>query len=305
VALLLATVIVFGTQTASAQTEKPELPTLSLTGTGSGWNTTYYPDGRIWAPRRGPNGERTLLVPVFVKNCWRSTVTYDAFPIYSFKFKVQYDSTALQFVGIEKNGPNFGPQNTPISCLAKDFEFSTHVARDTTYQSVINAPIQNRLRGKRVMIDATCPKALPQTGDITQPCDQRPFAELVYLRFTVIADPARDPVSARTPLIITNDSVFYNDFHVAHELPFPNDPQPSTYAGLGGVDNFYLDANQVEQIRDPLRPSRPGMIWLEVTDLIPQLSFTTQADPRFRIVDSVENSNGSDWFIKDTITIYY
>ena len=305
VALLLATVIVFGTYKASAQAEKPEMPTLSLTGTGSGWNSTYYPDGRIWAPKRGPNGERTLLVPVFIKNCWRSTATYDAFPIYSFKFKVQFDSTALRFVGIEKNGPNYGPQNTPISCLAKDFEFSTNVVRDTTYQSVINAPIQNKLRGKRVMIDATCPKPLPQTGDITQPCDQRPYVELVYLRFIVSADPARDPVSARTPLIITNDSLFYNDFQVAYELPFPNDPQPSTYAGLGGVDNYYLDANQVEQIRDPLRPSRPGMIWLEVTDLIPQLSFTTQADPRFRIVDSVENSNGADWYVKDPITIDY
>jgi hypothetical protein len=305
VALLLATVIVFGSYKASAQADKPELPTLSLTGNASSWNTTYYPDGRIWAPKRGPNGERTLLVPVFIKNCWRTTETYNAFPIYSFKFKVQYDSTALEFIGIEKNGPNYGPQNTPISCLAKDFEFSARVARDTSYQRVINAPIQNRLRGKRVMIDATCAKPLPQTGDLTQPCDQRPFAELVYLRFKVTADPARDPVSARTPLIITNDSLFYNDFRVAYSLPFPNDPQPSTYAGLGGVDNYYFDANQVEQIRDPLRPSRPGMIWLEVTDLIPQLSFTTQADPRFRIVDSTENSNGADWYVKDPITIDY
>jgi hypothetical protein len=303
-ALLLATVIVFSSQMAEAQ-DKPELPILSLTGSQSGWNTTYYPDGRIWAPRRGPNGERSLLVPVFIKNCWRSTTVYEAFPIYSFKFKVQFDSTAVEFVGIEKNGPNFLKPNMPITALAKDFEFTTSVARDVTYQSVIAAPIQNRLRGKRVMIDAVSSKPLPQTGDLTQDCEQRPFVELIYLRFNVIADPAQDPVSARTPFIITNDTLFYNDFQVGYELPLPNDPQPPLYAGLGGVNNYFIDNNQVEQIRDPLRPSKPGMIWLEVTDLIPQLSFTNQADPRFRIVDSVDGSNGDNWFVKDPITIDY
>ncbi|MBI2794948.1 MAG: T9SS type A sorting domain-containing protein [Ignavibacteria bacterium] len=303
-ALLLATVIVFSSQLAEAQ-DKPELPILSLTGSQSSWNTTYYPDGRIWAPRRGPNGKRSLLVPVFIKNCWRSTSVYEAFPIYSFKFKVQFDSTAVEFVGVEKNGPNFAQQNMPIAALARDFEFTTSVARDTTYQSVIGAPIQNRLRGKRVMIDAVSSKPLPQTGDLTQDCDQRPFVELIYLRFNVIADPAQDPVSARTPFIITNDTLFYNDFQVGYELPLPNDPQPPLYAGLGGVNNYYLDFNQVEQIRDPLRPSKPGMIWLEVTDLIPQLSFTNQADPRFRIVDSIDGSGGDNWFIKDPITIDY
>jgi hypothetical protein len=302
VALLFATVIVLSSNRALAQTEKPELPTLSLTGGLSNWNSTYYPDGRIWSARRGSNGNRTLLVPVFIKNCWRNTETYETFPIYSFKFKVQYDSTAVEFVGIEKNGPNYAQQNMPISCLAKDFEFSSHVARDTTYQSVIGAPIQNRLRGKRVMIDAVCAKPLPQTGDITSNCDQRPFVELVYLRFNVIANPEIDPVSSRTPLIITNDTLFYNDFQVGYELPFPNDPQPPVFAGLGGVDNYFLDANGIEQIRDPLRPSKPGMIWLEVTDLIPQLSFTNQADPQFRIVDSVA---GHDWFIVEPITIDY
>ena len=152
VAFLLAALIGIGSQEASAQANRPELPTLSLTGTLSGWNQNYYPDGRIWVPQEGFNGDRELLVPVFVKNCWRTTETFEAFPIYSFKFKVQFDSTALEFVGVDKNGPRFGPQNTPISCLADDFEFSTDVARDITYQSVIDAPIQNRLRGKRVMV---------------------------------------------------------------------------------------------------------------------------------------------------------
>ncbi len=303
VAVLLAVLIGIGTQGAFAQTDKPELPTLSLTGSGAGWNQNYYPDGRIWIAQEGQNGQRELLVPVFIKNCWRTTSQYEAFPIYSFKFKVQFDSSALVFIGVDKNGPLRGPQNTPLGCLARDFEFSSHVARDTSYQSVINAPIQNRLRGKRVMIDAVSSKPLPQTGDVTQPCDQRPFVELCYLRFRVVARPGADPVSSRTPLIITNDTLFYNDFQVGFERPFPNDPQPSTYAGLGGVDNYFLDNNNIEQVRDPLRPSRLGMIWVECTDLIPSLSFTLQADPRFRIVDSVANSNGTDWFVTEPITI--
>lgn len=304
VSVLLAVLIGFSTQGAFAQADKPELPTLSLTGSGSSWNTSYYPDGRIWTSQEGQNGQRELLVPVFIKNCWRTTADYEAFPIYSFKFKVQFDSTALEFIGVEKNGPLRGPQFTPITCLAKDFEFSTHVARDVTFQSVINAPIQNRLRGKRVMIDAVSSKSLPQTGqDLSQDCEQRPYQELCFLRFRVIARPGADPVSARTPLIITNDTLFYNDFQVGHERPFPNDPQPSTFAGLGGVDNFYLDNNLVEQVRDPLRPSKPGMLWVEVTDLIPALSFTNVADPRFRLVDSVNGSNGTSWFVVAPITI--
>jgi len=300
---LLVALIGVSTTDSVAQ-NRPELPTLSLTGSQSGWNASYYPDGRVWVPQRQTVGsKRTLLVPVFIKNCWRSTDIFEAFPIYSFKFKVQFDSTAVEFVGVEKNGPLRGPQNTPLGCLADDFEFSTDVDRDTTYQSVIEAPIQNRLRGKRVMITGISSKSLPQTGDINSPCDQRPFVELCYLRFNVIADPVRNPVSARTPLIITNDTLFYNDFQMGFEKAFPDDPQPSTFAGLGGVDNYFLDQNQIPQIRDPLRPSKQGMLWLEVTDLIPQLSFTNVADPRFRLVDSVNGSNGTEWFIVDPLTI--
>ncbi|MDZ4745982.1 MAG: T9SS type A sorting domain-containing protein [bacterium] len=303
VALLLVALTTFATQVSKAQADKPELPTLSLTGHASQWNQTYYPDGRIWVPRRGTNGERTLLVPVFIKNCWRSTSTYEAFPIYSFKTKIQFDSTALEFMGVEKNGPVRGQQGLPLGALAKDFEFSSSVSRDTTFQRVIAGPLQNRLRGKRVMITAVSSKQLPQTGNITETCDQRPFVELFYLRFRVIANPASNPVSARTPLILTNDTLFYNDFQVGYELPFPGDPVPGTFAGLGGVDNYFFDQFNQEQIRDPLRPSRPGMIWVEVTDEIPRLSFTNVSDRRFRIADSVDNSNNADWFVVDPITI--
>jgi hypothetical protein len=303
VAVLLLVVALTGFSTASAQANKPELPTLSLTGERTDWKTNYYPDGRVWTSKRGANGDRTILVPVFIVNCWRTTTTFEAFPIYSMKFKVQYDSTALEFMGVEKNGPRTGPQNTPISCLARDFNFSTSVARDVTYQSVINAPTANRLRGKRAMISATSSKPLPQTGDINSPCDQRPMVELCYLRFKVIADPAANPVSARTPIILTNDTLYYNDFRVGYELPFPFDPAPSEFAGLGGVDNYFIDQFQQQQVRDPLRPSKPGMLWVEVTDLIPRLSFTNVADRRLRLVDSVDNSNGTDWFVTQPIVV--
>jgi len=303
--LLLAALIGIGSTVLMAQTNKPELPTLSLTGDGASWKREVYPDGRIWSSSRGPNGDRMLLVPVFIKNCWRTTSQYEAFPIYSFKFKVQYDSSALEYVGVEKNGPLRGPQLTPVSCLAKDFEFTSHVSRDVTFQSVINAPTQNRLRGKRVLVTGVSSKALPQTGDVTQPCDQRPYLELVYLRFKVVANPAIDPVSSRTPVILTNDTLYYNDFQVGKEIVFPGDVAPGEFAGLGGVDNYFLDNNGLEQIRDPLRPSKPGMIWVEITDATPRLSFTNVANPAFRLVDSVDRSNGSQWYVVDPITVDY
>lgn len=304
VTLLLAVLIGLCSQVLQAQ-NKPEMPILSLTGNAGGWNQTYYPDGRIWTSTKGPNGDRELLVPVFIKNCWRSTVLFKTFPIYSFKFKVQFDSTALEWIGVDKNGPNRGVQGTPLGCLGKDFTYTAAVARDITYQSVIGAPIQNRIRGKRVMITATNARELPQTGDVTQPCDQRPFTELIYLRFRVVANPAINQVSARTPIILTNDTLYYNDFEMGKELAFPGDASPGPFAGLAGVDNYFMDAQQQEQIRDPLRPSRPGIIWLEVTDISPRLSFTSVANPAFRLVDSVEGSTGSQWFIVDPITIDY
>lgn len=303
VALLMAALTVVGVQSAYAQADKPEIPTLSLTGSGAGWNQNYYPDGRIWVPRSGNNGQRELLVPVFIKNCWRTTSTYEAFPIYSFKFKMQYDSTALEYIGVEKNGPLRGPQGTPLTCLAKDFEFSSHVTRDVNYQSVINAPQANRLRGKRVLITGVSAKPLPQTGDVNTPCEQRPFQELVYVRFKVIANPGADPVSALTPIILTNDTLYYNDFQVGKELAFPGDPAPAVYSGVGGVDNYYIDVNGDTLNRDAPRFSRPGMIWLQVTDEIPRISFTNVADRRFRLVDSVDDSNNSNWYVVDPITI--
>jgi len=299
VALLVLTTVFF----SEAKAQRPELPTLSLTGALSGWNNSIYPDGRIWVPRRGANGERILIVPVFVRNCWRNTATFTAFPIYSFKMKMQFDSTALEFMGIEKNGPLTGAGLLPRPALAKDFEFSAEVARDTTYQSVIGAPLDNRLRGKRVMISAISSKPLPQTGDPTTNCESRPFVEMFFVKFRVIANPANNPVSSRTPIILTNDTLFYNDFAVGQEAILPNDPPPSRYAGLGGVDNFFFDINGIEQNRDEPRYSRPGMIWLEVTDEIPKLSFTNVADRRQRLVDSVDNSNGASWFVTQPITI--
>lgn len=110
--------------------------------------------------------------------------------------------------------------------MGRDFEYTTFVARDTTYQSVISAPIQNRLRGKRVMVTAVSAKPLPQTGDVTQPCDQRPYTELVYLRFRVVANPNLNQESARTPIILTNDTLFYNDFQMGKEITFPGDVAP-------------------------------------------------------------------------------
>ncbi len=305
VVLLLAALISFGSQVLQAQTNKPELPTLSLTGSGGGWNQTYYPDGRIWTSSRGSNGDRELLVPVFIKNCWRSTSEYKAFPIYSFKFKVQYDSTALEMIGVDKNGPNRGPQFSPLGCLGRDFEYTVFVARDTTFQSVIAAPVQNRLRGKRALVTGVSSRALPQTGDVSQPCDQRPFTELIYLRFRVVANPSLNQESSRTPIILTSDTLYYNDFQMGRELAFPGDGAPGEFAGLGGVDNYFTDGLGQEQIRDPLRPSKPGMIWLEVTDISPRLSFTNVSNPAFRLVDSVNQSGGSQWFVVDPITIDY
>jgi len=219
-----------------------------MTGGEGGYNNSFYPDGRLWVAAAGSNGPTEVLVPVFMKNCWQSRTPYKVQPIYSFNFKLQYDSTALKPVGVTSRGPwmrnshpNVAFERTDSAALTEGWQLTWDDAVDSTYQvqnGLISANNPNRLRGKRVRIAGQASRPLPTTGS-SNDCNQYEYRPLLYVRFQVIGRPGVG-VSDVSPLIITTDSIYYNNSNVYRESPFPGDanyPQPQPLDRIiAGVD---------------------------------------------------------------------
>lgn len=228
VALLVATVSLL-----HAQPIRPEVPKLSLTGRETGYDPAYYPDGRIWVPAAldTATNPRYILVPVFIKNCWVTAGGYQARPIYSIRFKLQYDSSAFRAVGVLTRGPVYSGNHPNVRLIASDsaaladgWQISWDDARDTTYQVISGLPYtNNRLRGRRLNIVMQSNMPLPLTGDPSvQNCDAFEFRPLCYVKLKVLGAPGRLE-SDVSPLAIAPDSIYYNNLNVVTESPFPGD----------------------------------------------------------------------------------
>lgn len=242
VLFLLVTVMTY------AQPIRPELPKLSLTGRETGYDPAYYPDGRIWVPAAlGPNQPRYILVPVFIKNCWVTSGGYQAWPIYSIRFKLQYDSSAFRAVGVQTRGPVYAGSHPNVRLVASDsatiadgWQITWDDAIDTTYQVISGLPFtNNRLRGRRVNIVMQSSTPLPLTGDPSvQNCGAFDFRPLCYVKFQVLGRPGLLE-SDVSPLAIPPDSIYYNTLNVVKESPFPGDvnyPAPAPLDRyLGGM----------------------------------------------------------------------
>ncbi len=277
-AMLAVTLLAIDMQ---AQIIRPEIPRLSLTGNEGGYNQAFYPDGRMWVTASGDpslynnNGPRYILVPVFMKNCWASKSPYTAAPIYSFNFKLQYDSTALKPVGVLTRGPWLEGSHPNVryvkgdsASLADGWQITWDEARDTTYQvqsGLITTTNPNKYRGKRVRIAAQSPRPLPLTGDPrNQDCNGFSYMPLLYVRFEVVGRPGLG-VSDVTPMIITPDSIYYNKLNAALESPFPGDinypappPLDKVLAGID-YDRLGFEPAAVNNIRK-------GMIYVHVRE---------------------------------------
>jgi hypothetical protein len=230
-----------------AQVIRPEIPKLSLTGREGGYNSSYYPDGRMWVPAAVGNQPRYILVPVFIKNCWVTAGGFQARPIYSIRFKFQYDSSAFRAVGVVTRGPvysgshpNVRVDGFDVPALADGWQVSWDDARDTLYQTYYRPIIpitNNRLRGRRVNIVLQSTKPLPLTGDpAVQNCDGFDFRPLCYVKLEVKGRPGYLE-SDVSPLAIPPDSIYYNTLDVINESPFPgnvNYPVP----GLANRDRY-------------------------------------------------------------------
>ncbi len=232
----------------NAQQYVPQTPRLSLVGGEGDYNHSWYPDGRLWATAAGTNGTTEIILPVFVKNCWVSRGQYNVQPIYSFNFKLQYDSTALKPVGVmtrgpwlQGNHPNVQFVKADSAAMTEGWQLTWDDAVDSTYQvqnGLISANNPNRLRGKRIRIAGQSSRPLPTTGNGID-CNAFEYRPLVYVKFQVLGSPGNG-VSDVSPLIITTDSIYYNNMNAVKDSPFPGDiayPQPQTLDRIvAGID---------------------------------------------------------------------
>jgi len=218
--LVAAVVLMFGT--ASAQVYK-YLPTLSL--------VKLIPDGAadvtqrdtIYVAEATPGDRRYFLLPVFYKNNLDSVTNgvLTAEPIYSFRFKLQYNHTMMRAIGVQKRGVL--PSDTIVG--AKDFNLSFDVDRDSTYK--MSTEGSGSAYGERIMIEGSSATPLPRpkrfgaTGNTLNDLKQD---VLLYILFEITAPAAGAPgVGISTDrLILTPDSIQWNNYVTTN--PFPQLP---------------------------------------------------------------------------------
>lgn len=272
-AILVLGFLLLAGEPVLSQNNLPRLPQLALVPQAFQaslfyGNGTFYPDGRIWAARSPNNGpRREILVPVLIKNTWVTDPQqpqYPARPIHSFKFKVQYDGDALRAIGVQKVGPLPGDTYS----LAKDFQLDWDVATDISYKKSLDASQGNNPSGRRIRITGTSAHPLPPSPpDNASSLEQREFVELLYIRFEVLVSETQS-FPSMVPLIITNDTLMYNDMDVrdrqfqlenGYSTPATNEPVPGEYGGLHGINNENLGPDVTE-------PTRPGVVYVSFAD---------------------------------------
>lgn len=216
--LILAAVLL-GAVSSYAQSGCPginrkSLPTLTLIKTLGNPATDVLSDPIQLVAEPGPGEKRYFLLPVYIKNCLDSITNpvtgLTGEPIYSFKFKLQYNRTLLRAVGVQKRGPL--PQDTLVA--AKNFNLSWDVDQDATYKtSTVGAASAN---GERIMISGSSSLPLPLPLMQNAPnntCQFRDTAVFLYVLFEVVGNSQGGSSGAnRDQLILTRDSISWNNY---------------------------------------------------------------------------------------------
>ncbi len=317
--IAFALVLVFGIMLATvnnAHSQRPTIPYLSLTGADGSYDENWYPDGRIWLPQSA-NGPREFLLPVFMDNRWatypETADRYVADPIYSFQFKILYDSSALRAIGVQKFHPitkeyyekyddrRFYEWYEP---LAQEFNISWHDEKDFSYRLYLNPNTarQDYEKGRGITISGTSSQPLPNT-DLTNP----EYRVLLYVKFRVVPEVGGQMGTAQnTPIIISNDTIRYNDLVVTKVAPFKDlrgyvpkvdedYPDPTITTGIEGI------RNDDKELIWPFEPTLPGVIYLRIMRSLPNFDF--QLARGIGSEPPIEKLSDELWYMVDPITI--
>lgn len=328
------TFILSGAENAYSQEVdiRPKLPVLSLTGAGDGYDSDVYPDGRIWLPP-SQDGTREFLLPVFINNKWayyKENPNYIPDAIYSFRFKLLYDSTAVLAVGYEKD---LHPTILPDLPLANAFKIDFNDAKDqswvlrndeapgfctnynetkgyrTSYHFIRLDPChgyRDLENGRVATIVGSSSKPLPNTS-----LDNDEYKVLLYVRFKVLASN-----KSETPIVIDDREIVYNDVNIRTTYPFSatngrftlgkstkddieiqRDYRLDFNTGLQGYDNSLTTEYDT-------RPTRKGSIWLYIVDFVPAFDMSSARGgeivrPQLINVDNADKL----WILNDPITV--
>lgn len=306
-AMLLAGLLLsFSTETFSQGA--PAVPKLSLTGSISGYNPSFYPDGRVWtAPSINNNAPREFLLPVFVQNNWATSPnfpTFNAWPIYSFQFTLLYDSTAIQVMGVEIAHPRDNDDNYRGEPLAKHFQFSFHDKPNGRYMKFLNPNHADSGKGHAVTITGMSSKPLPNTDLFSDE-----VKVLCYVRFRVVPTLSTGVLFAgKTPIIIDNQVIKFGDLNITKEAPFKDmrpynvlvenmypDPSAEDY-GLLGIDNSNNPAMWTTE------PTKRGTIYVSMMDYLPEFNFVIERG--IGLIPPIEvTPDGSLWSIRDALSL--
>lgn len=204
------------------------LPTLTLTKTfavnGPGNSDDVTAADTQYVAEAGPGEKRYFLMPVFIKNVLDSAYNNDtklgAEPIYSFRFKLQYNRTLLRALGVQKRGVL--PYDTLVA--AKNFNISWDIDEDSTYKlQTVGVPSAN---GERILISGSSSIPLPLPKKATaRPSDNGPefrdTAVFLYVLFEVVGQSqlGGPGVGNRDQVIITNDTLEWNNYHAVNTVP--------------------------------------------------------------------------------------
>lgn len=219
--LALAALSMLMTSTSNAQLGRKVLPTLSLVKMFQTATSDITSRDTIYVAEPGPGEKRYLALPIYIKNCLDSitdpVTLLTAEPIYSFKFKLQYNRELMRAVGIQKRGAL--PQDTTV--LAKNFNFSWDVDLDPSYKlSTVGGASAN---GERIMVTASSALPLPlspRNNPTFTGCQFRDTAVLVYVLFEIIGQHTGGTAGVnRDQLILSRDSISWNDYEPARVTP--------------------------------------------------------------------------------------
>jgi hypothetical protein len=152
--LAVLAMLVLCTSSSNAQQYK-YLPTLSLVKTiaenGPNNPNDVTAQDTVYVAEAGPGEHRYFVMPVFMKNILDSITNPNTGltgePIYSFRFKVQYNGTLLHALGVQKRGVL--PNDTNVA--AKNFNLSWDVDADTSFRitTVLVTAIRSSYRAIR------------------------------------------------------------------------------------------------------------------------------------------------------------